>query len=573
MKYQWLRKTGVQIFLASVFMMAFVLALSLLFTYSYGANLLENKEELYITSLAEQMNQRIHSVIQEVDSDSLEVALNPTIQELLIRNAIGSTLSLEDKIAIRGVFLDKIRFSNTITSMDLYYEYSLLYPIGDRSTPLLSEKWKSIADEKRGKLAWIGNNPNDESELLAIRQVRVIDQGYEPYGYLLISVSKKFVEIAEEGIPTVDGMKIYLFSESTELLVTNTEVPFTLYDSVDNRVILEEKEYVMVQRKSRDTQWAVVILSPVEKILSGLSSLKTLYLIVFAIGIVILFLFSVLLSNIITKPMRKMISSLNHTHDGVLTTNSDTYYNYEIDQLNREYNAIIHKNNILVKEVYHKELAARHAEIKAIQAQINPHFLFNTLEALYWTLQDQGNDDLGEQVLALSQMFRYTIQSSSSSVWVELHEEIQHIQRYLEIMKFRIGDRLSWNISIPDDLQHIMLPKLLIQPIVENSIKYGIEKKEGIGIITITGKNIDRDFYSISVSDNGIGMDISKLDLLQNSMVDQQSQSNHGIGLLNVCRRIQLNFSIQYPLNIISKVGEGTTVTIMIRREAVSYDL
>ncbi len=573
MKYQWLRKTGVQIFLASVFMMAFVLALSLLFTYSYGANLLENKEELYITSLAEQMNQRIHSVIQEVDSDSLEVALNPTIQELLIRNAIGSTLSLEDKIAIRGVFLDKIRFSNTITSMELYYEYSLLYPIGDRSTPLLSEKWKSIADEKRGKLAWIGNNPNDESELLAIRQVRVIDQGYEPYGYLLISVSKKFIEIAEEGIPTVDGMKIYLFSESTELLVTNTEVPFTLYDSVDNRVILEEKEYVMVQRKSRDTQWAVVILSPVEKILSGLSSLKTLYLIVFAIGIVILFLFSVLLSNIITKPMRKMISSLNHTHDGVLTTNSDTYYNYEIDQLNREYNAIIHKNNILVKEVYHKELAARHAEIKAIQAQINPHFLFNTLEALYWTLQDQGNDDLGEQVLALSQMFRYTIQSSSSSVWVELHEEIQHIQRYLEIMKFRIGDRLSWNISIPDDLQHIMLPKLLIQPIVENSIKYGIEKKEGIGIITITGKNIDRDFYSISVSDNGIGMDISKLDLLQNSMVGQQSQSNHGIGLLNVCRRIQLNFSIQYPLNIISKVGEGTTVTIMIRREAVSYDL
>ncbi len=567
LRYRWFRKTKTQIFIASVITMAVVLSLSMVFTYFYVSTLLEKKEEQHITSLAGQINQRIHSTIQEIDSNSLEVALNPTIQSLLTKEKDGKSLAIDDQIAIRGVFLDKIRFSNTIDSMQLYSETAMLYPIGDRGKQtLLPDKWRAVADTQQGKLAWIGNNPSDSDELLAIRQIRLIEQGYMAYGYLMVAVSKEFIYLAEESFPEVQGIKVYLLSQQNDILAANTDdpVPATL-----------DKEYITVQSTSSNTQWTVLILSPIDNVRKSLYSLQTLYVVVCIIGIVVFSIFSVLLSNIITKPMRKMITSLNHTHDGLLTTNSDMYYNYEVDQLNREYNTIIHKNNTLVKEVYHKELATTQAEIKAIQAQINPHFLFNTLEALYWTLQEKGDEEISEQVLALSDMFRYTIQHTSNSTWVQLQEEIRHIHIYLEIMRFRIGERLSWSIDIPDVLLEVKIPKLLIQPIVENSIKYGIEQKEGPGIISITGEELEERRYRISITDNGIGMSPDRLEQLKSDLLHYVAPSSHhrgaGIGLLNVQRRIQLNFHMNQPIEIVSTQGKGTTVIITLHKEIQEY--
>lgn len=135
--------------------------------------------------------------------------------------------------------------------------------------------------------------------------------------------------------------------------------------------------------------------------------------------------------------------------------------------------------NDLIQVIYEKELIRSRTELKALQAQIDPHFLYNTLEALFWALQDKEEEELANLVVAMSDLFRYTIGSEHGSEWVTLREELDHAERYMQLMKLRFGDRLEWSLSAPPDSLELRMPKLLLQPLVENAILHGVGAKKG----------------------------------------------------------------------------------------------
>jgi two-component system, sensor histidine kinase YesM len=228
--------------------------------------------------------------------------------------------------------------------------------------------------------------------------------------------------------------------------------------------------------------------------------------------------------------------------------------------------------NALIKLVYEKELVQSQTELRALQAQINPHFLYNTLEAFYWSLSDKGEEELADLVVAMSHMFRYVIGGSGKQEWVTIGDELEHIERYLHIMRMRFGLRLFWSVDCPDSCRATPIPKLLIQPLVENAIVHGIEGKVEGGTIRIAIEELgqqDGHRLAVIVEDNGAGMEAKALESLLLSIRSGTpvSTKGTGLGLRNVKRRLELYYQNQAgALSVESTPGAGTVVQFELPR-------
>ena len=213
-----------------------------------------------------------------------------------------------------------------------------------------------------------------------------------------------------------------------------------------------------------------------------------------------------------------------------------------------------------------EQIYNRNMEQKLLQAQINPHFLYNTLDNILWLSEAGRKEEVQALVMSLSQFFRTTL--SGGRDIITLREEISHVEAYLQIQKFRYQDILSYEIDVPQDLMEVPVIKMTLQPIVENALYHGIKNKRGMGLLTITAFE-ENSFVCIRVSDNGIGMkeeDLQKVREMVNGTRPPE-EDNTGFGLANAAQRLRLNFGEAYRIQIESVYGEGTSVTVYNPKE------
>ena len=203
----------------------------------------------------------------------------------------------------------------------------------------------------------------------------------------------------------------------------------------------------------------------------------------------------------------------------------------------------------------------RKAEFELLQAQINPHFLYNTLDAIVWSAEAGNQKQVVNMVGSLSDFFRSSLNKGKEIVSIK--EELVHVKSYLEIQQIRYQDILCYEINVPESLNKYQIPKITIQPIAENALYHGIKNKRGGGKITIEGYE-NEDTVIIEVKDNGIGIDEKRLFEIKESLENSDNNSDTIYGIYNVNERIRLNYGEQYGLKICSIYGEGTTVKILI---------
>ena len=225
--------------------------------------------------------------------------------------------------------------------------------------------------------------------------------------------------------------------------------------------------------------------------------------------------------------------------------------------------SILDKKNII-------ELSTKHAELLALQNQINPHFLYNTLEAIRGDALCEGIDSIADTTEALSTFFRYTITDTGNLVSVE--DELENVENYFKIQQYRFGDKLDMRANFPDDYARILeckLPKLTLQPVVENAIFHGLEAKAEGGVITISLEMTEKKLL-INIHDDGIGIDEEELIKINQRLeitsgpLTEEKRKRGGIALPNVSRRIKLLFGDEYGIHIYSIPNLGTEVRISV---------
>ncbi|MFW5992348.1 MAG: sensor histidine kinase, partial [Halanaerobiaceae bacterium] len=372
----------------------------------------------------------------------------------------------------------------------------------------------------------------------------------------------------KDDLSEIEGCLFYLVDDQGRVISSNNDSSIFSEEWLDKETInIGTEKYLSAKRTIDRTNWNLLMLIPFSRITGGVSNLKSILIFAGLLGTILFLILSMFLSSLITRPVRKMMLAMKHDDDGLLKPNPETYFNREINELNKNYNEMVEKNNHLIKVVYEKELSKTKAEMEAIQAQINPHFLYNTLEAFYWTLVEREEYELSNYIISLSDLFRYSIKSERDDDLVFLEKELNHVKRYLEIMKFRLGDRLNWDVKYNEnEIAKVVIPRLTIQPLVENAIKHGIEKKIGRGNIKITVNRFHKDFMKIVVEDNGKGIGKEKLIEIRGNIKKKDffKSAKKCIGLNNIYKRLQANFGESVQFNIYSKENEGTRVRLII---------
>lgn len=275
---------------------------------------------------------------------------------------------------------------------------------------------------------------------------------------------------------------------------------------------------------------------------------------------------SFVIPNSIVRPIHHLIDVTNQVAKGDLTVRANVVKGAEVRKLGDSLNSMIVKIDNLLTAVKNDETNLREAELELLQAQINPHFLYNTLDTIIWLAESGKQAEVVRMVSSLSDFFRTSLNHGDGMV--TLRQEERHMRSYLQIQQVRYQDILEYEIDFPDNLMKAMIPKITLQPLVENALYHGIKNRRGKGKITVSAASVDEDVV-ISVDDNGIGMSCEKLNevlaLLKKKDDGTEGQPKRdSYGFYNVNERIKLKFGEQYGLSIKSEYGKGTCVSIRI---------
>ena len=278
--------------------------------------------------------------------------------------------------------------------------------------------------------------------------------------------------------------------------------------------------------------------------------------VVVAVGIM-----SYLIPLSITRPFKELSQVTDEIAKGNLSVHANVNTGVEATALSNSMNTMIDKINELLEQVTTEQIRLRKAEFELLQAQINPHFLYNTLDAIIWLAEAGEQKRVVGMVRNLSDFFRTSLNQGKDINSIK--EEMLHVKSYLEIQHVRYQDILSYDIEVPEALYIYSIPKITIQPLVENALYHGIKNKRGMGHISIRGEAGEKDF-TITVTDDGIGIDETRLRQVQSGIQNKVLTGKDFYGLYNVCERIRLNFGEEYGIFIESVYGEGTSVRVIL---------
>lgn len=393
------------------------------------------------------------------------------------------------------------------------------------------------------------------------KPLQMIDEALEVFGTLSKEADTEAARTRLSGIiKSLDTLRDRVSEiEESALISGSYEINMERLD-LDIRVLTEliqnEIQYYIYEQTKNMELLREGIRSNVERAIS----VTSIFLIVILIGA---FTISHKIMEGITKPIRHLCRAAERVGRGDFKARAHEENINEIDVLNESFNRMIEEIGKLVEDIRVEELNLRAAELRLLQEQINPHFLYNTLDNIIWLAESNETGQVVSMVSALSDFFRTTL--SKGRDYISVKDEEAHINSYLQIQQFRYRDILAYTIDIDKELYDYEILKLTLQPLVENALYHGIKGKRGLGHISVTG-HIREGLLEFQVRDDGIGMDAKRLAqvrrIIKGEMEDTKEKG--GFGLFNVHERIRLNYGSEYGLRIESIYKEGTCIWVTV---------
>ena len=316
-----------------------------------------------------------------------------------------------------------------------------------------------------------------------------------------------------------------------------------------------------------DIAWNIVGSIPINELYKPYNISEKLIIYISTTCGVIFILLSIVLSNLLTKPQIEL-SKIMHANKNLKPVTVHKYLNRndEVGILYREYNTMIREINRYIKESYQNKLITLDSQMKSLEAQINSHFLYNTLESINSIAEIEEVESISIMTKALGDMFRYSIKTESELVSVS--DELNHVNNYIAIQNIRYDNSIEFKIEIPPEIYSCRILKLILQPIIENSILHGLENKRMKGCVTLKAYEISNDRIIFEITDDGVGMSSDQLNKTRKFLEEQPEfkelgrRNKNSIGLKNVHSRIALYYGLEYGLTIESKENKGTTIKI-----------
>lgn len=427
--------------------------------------------------------------------------------------------------------------------------------------------WKKV--EKNDKVPY---QVNRSDKIVLYREMFNLSQS-KKLGLIVIGVEKKsFDELCSNGILSKNEGLIILDKNSGQLYEKGT-IPENVKEYIQKESFLkedykerpkhfsyEDSEIITLQGAGNSSIMCKVVPKySMQMQIMDFAYMPLILLIAVLIGMLPLLL---IISRCITGPVNKLSRAIEKFSKGDFNQQIEITTEDELGQVAKCFNKMVEDIKKLIEENYIITLKEKESELATLQAQINPHFLYNTLDSFYWKASDDGNEELADNIIALSELFRLVLNQGQSEITVR--NEIELVSRYLQIQRMRFSKRLKYTVNIDENIELEKIPKLIVQPFVENAIVHGFENMGTNCEIKVIGTMQDN-MLCFEIIDTGIGMTQAQIDAIwENETKDYARQRIGKYAIKNIRERLQLKYQDNFKLKIESSLGKGTKVTLCI---------
>ena len=391
----------------------------------------------------------------------------------------------------------------------------------------------------------------------------------KPLGYIVVNVR---ADHFKEACRTADGLNGTLFVTDRDGITLfdsaggETGKPFdgNLYGITDPENAASNSRYVINMAASDRTGYRFINVVSRDVISREAGSIRRSLYGILAACVLLALVISFVSARLFSRRINQLVQKMRRMDLGEFNVTTDVRHNDEIGYLEQSFNSMITRLDKHIQTAYVYQLESKTAEMKALQAQINPHFLFNTLESIRFNALEHQDADTAKMIHLLGNLFRWNIQSPD--LFVELRQEVNYAEAFIELQKLRYADAFDFATDVPQKLLSLGVPKFILQPLVENAIKHGQKGVSSGGIISITAREEPEGTLAIRVEDNGHGMDAETVRRITERLgrTDTEREDHYSIGLSNVHQRIRILFGEPYGLTIESEPGVRTVVSILM---------
>lgn len=579
--------------LVTIFVILTTIPLSIvgIVSFSQASSTIERKTIESTTQIAEQLNQSISLTLQMGERFTKIIQTDEVIKFLTLpenvqyRKYQGAKEiiklfklyrdTFEDYEWIRGIYIIGFNGNNICESHGLY---------------TLHKDWESISTinkilERPKELHIIPNSNIDyarepmKMDVISLGKTIEIPTTNQVIGVIIIDIDKKAIEELCEKISIGETGYFSIISKEEDIVTIYDSDTLNKYGEFNeqslNRIINEQsghfvekvngsKEFIVFNTLS-NVGWKVIGRVELKDLMGSAYTIRGITIIVVLLCIIFTAILYLFISERLTRPIRNLKEKMKQAEQGnFIDVEARCDNKDEIGDLYGSFNKMINNIIQLIEDNKKEQQALKKAELKALQAQINPHFLYNTLDAIVWMTETNKNDKVVEITKAFSSFFRIAL--SKGNEWITLSEEIEHTRSYLIIQGMRYSDILTYQIDVEDSILNCRILKLILQPIVENALYHGIKNKRTPGLIRVSAGRINGSRLCLEVIDNGNGMTKERLKEVVAYVNDDSlsSKKGEGYGLRNVNQRIKLYYGRQYGLTIDSEYKEGTRISIII---------
>lgn len=520
----------------------------------------ETTDKLYLYS------QRIEERLRIIDDLSLSIMLDVTNQSLL--KAIKDTKDSYEIFSIGKELSRKLLnyqlFSYLITDLVILDVRQNPYGVGLNLSSVYEQKeqYEKVAKEYQGASVWIGE-PFSHNKFISLREIRSFNgRDIESLGTLIFRINAERVIFSSTLSKNNNGTELIILSGDEVVYNNGTDIEASLLNlKQDDFEIIKNngQRYLAASFEMNYTGWTFIHLVPYNSLFKEITLLNVILIVSYLLSLCILIVGGYLFSKSITNPMQRLLGRMADVEKGDfgLSEGDISKTQDEIGILNLSFEKMVSKVSVLIRENYISKLMIKDANYERLKAQFNPHFLYNTLESINWLAKLKGQSQISKMVKSLGDLVRNTINSDE---FVTIEEELKILDSYLYIQKIRFEERLIIDINIEESLKLFYIPSFILQPIVENSIKYGVEHTGQICEIYIEGKRIPNRLV-FKIKDNGPGMNS---DYLANYSERHPESKGTGLGLKGIHDRLQILFGNSYGIEIQSEIGKGTEILISI---------
>ncbi len=545
----------------------FIAGVSILSYIKYTNFSFDEISQTHLASINEKMNE-VSALVTSVSDAAIYIVTNRSVLQALSRSRITDYDAIVEQRELSKLMNDIASLNQSIHSIELYTDrYELfpklkegrIYPIEG----LESQRWfKPLADMDNG---WVPKHQSVNGEQEFVSYIHsLLNLHGKTVGYVKVNV---LIDTVEQLLSDRDGLLLVLDSGDRIILQKNVEPYAEVLDEVARDATLKQtyaemfntyqtvekdgKQYLLILSERSSKHWRLAYLISSDFLYT---ETKRIGLFVMALGGMSLLLSIPVVYFVgkkIFKPIDDIMGGLKEIEKGNFLFRTKPHFIEEFKLISENFNKMAAQLDQTLKELERKNRAKREAEIKTLQHQIAPHFLYNTLDAIHWKALDYKAEDISYMVSQLSKMFRISL--SGGDMFIPLRDEMEHARSYMNIQRARLGVNVTYSENVPAEIKDFYVPKIMLQPFIENSFKHGFpDRSNQIAKITVEAKVKAEDLV-INIVDNGIG--------LQSGWDQKESK---GIGIQNVQERIKLYCGPAYGVTLCNRSQGGTAVHIRL---------